>query len=125
MCSNIPISASVPCGSYGYMMNASPTACWGSLDNSNSNNNWCPTPPNTHQIDNSQNTNNELYSHHKCLKLKEHLVKCYGQRASKLVAHTVDKAASHCRKHMLWRTFSLQADLQVYFNQIPSFSTVY
>ncbi|XP_050530001.1 KICSTOR complex protein SZT2-like isoform X2 [Daktulosphaira vitifoliae] len=109
---NVPISASVPCGSYGYMMNTGSTTCWGSLDNCNSNNNWCPTPPNTHQTMNFQNTNNELYSHRKFLKLKNHLVKCYGQRASKLVAHAVDKAAGHCRIHMLWRTFSMQADLQ-------------
>ncbi|XP_050434218.1 uncharacterized protein LOC126841666 isoform X2 [Adelges cooleyi] len=110
--SNVTVSTSVPCGSYSYTMASDSATCWGgSLDEINSNV-WCPTPPNTRQRWSSPNQNDHLYNHHKYKVLKDHLTCCYGQRAAELVAQTVDTAASRCRVHMLWRTFSLQSDQQ-------------
>lgn len=113
---NVLLSASVPSDSLGIVGGGS-TTCWGSLDENNTNN-WSQTPTHSPRFKKKFKKNhghiNDLNDHHQQKIKKTNLIKFYEKKAAELVAHTVDTAANRCRIHLLWQTFSLPLDQQVF-----------
>jgi hypothetical protein len=111
------LSSSVPSDSLGNVEGSS--TCWGSLDENNTTN-WSQTPTQSSNLKKKLKKNhgriNDLNDHHQQMIKKTNLIKFYEKKAAELVAHTVDTAANRCRIHLLWQTFSLPIDQQVYIN---------